>query len=345
MGGAVTTGTPVTIVVSPRDWFSPSGECLDRLVECTPAPRRIVVVDGGSPPDVAAGLERRARSHDLALVRVDHFLTPNQARNLGAGYAATDWVAFLDNDLLVEPGWMDRLVACGEETGAAAVMPHVSIVRPDGQRPHFIGGDCGVRDDDGNPSLWEIHYLHDEPPAVEQTRRECGLFEFHLVLVRRSALLDVLPLDEELWSLLEHVDLALELRERGGSIWCEPAVNVAYLPPRSPRRADLDFFVVRWSDEWDARSGTRFADKWGLPSTDERLVVNVEYAAWLRNHAYLPYRSPMRLLAPWRRRVPRPLVDRLLQRRALARHRRRVAASGPPRLVHAPGWIESSCDA
>ena len=123
----------VTVVVSPRDSFSQSLRCLDRLLESTPSSHRIVYVDGGSPDPIARALATRARDADFALLRSDCLLTPNGARNLGLELVRSEtepaWTAFVDNDSYVEPGWVEALRACGEETGAAAVVPHLKLER------------------------------------------------------------------------------------------------------------------------------------------------------------------------------------------------------------------------
>ena len=60
----------------------------------------LVVVDQGSAPDPE--LERRAGAGELALVRDDgHGLS--RARNLALARASTTWIAFVDDDCLVDP--------------------------------------------------------------------------------------------------------------------------------------------------------------------------------------------------------------------------------------------------
>ncbi|MDQ1432257.1 MAG: hypothetical protein QOF40_2859, partial [Actinomycetota bacterium] len=251
----------VTVVVSPRDSYSQSLRCLDRLLECTPSPHRIVYVDGGSPEAVARQLATRARDADYALLRSDCLLMPNQARNLALDLVRSDaephWTAFVDNNSYVEPGWLEGLVACGEETGAAAVVPLLCIGPPERRRIHVAGGDATIVDHDGVRRFEEVHPFLNEPVVAAREgmrRRACGLFEFHAVLVRTERLRQETPLDEELRSLLEHVDLGFSLREHGGSIWFEPSVSVTYIPSVRVRGDDRRFYLVRWSDEWNVAS-------------------------------------------------------------------------------------------
>jgi GT2 family glycosyltransferase len=336
-----------TVVVAPRDAFAQTRRCLDTLLEMTPSPRRIVYVDGGSPPEVAAYLQERAREHDFALVRSDCLLTPNQARNLGLAYADTEWVAFVDNNALMESEWLEKLVASARDTGATVVTPLVCIGEAEQQRIHLSMGESRFVEEGGVRTFHEAHPFQNDPvPPVRAilTRQPCELFEFHTVLVRRDALTEVGPLDEELRSLLEHSDLGLLIHERGGTVWFEPSVSITYLPTPHLRGLDRTFFLARWSDDWNRRSAAHFVEKWGLADDDDTIRRTVEFGAWLRIRAYRPYRSPFTKLAARRGRVARPLIDRMSQARALRRYRRMVAASGPPSLLHRASWLGLAVD-
>jgi len=348
-----TIGAPLaTVVVSPRDAFTHAMQCLHRLLECTPAPRHIVYVDGGSPPPLARELEACAAAEDFALLRTDCVLTPNHARNLALDLVRSEhepaWTAFVDNDSYVEPSWLERLRACGEETAAAAVVPLLSIGSPGQQRIHVAGGDSAIVEEDGVRRFDESHRHMNDPvhPAREHmVRRTCGMFEFHCVLVRTQQLRSVLPLDEGLPSLLEHIDLGFALRRDGGELWFEPGVEVTYMPGKVTRGDARRYFVTRWSDEWNRASIERFREKWELPSTDAKTAQNIEFGAWMRAHAYLPYRSPFVRRAARQDRYPRSLVDRVAQRDARRWYRRQLAGSGSPRVVHRPSWLEVPVDA
>ena len=102
-------------------------------------------------------------------------------------------------------------------------------------------------------------------------------------------------------SLFEHIDLGFILGQDGAEIWFEPAVEVTYLPGDVRHGEARRYFVTRWSDDWNVASATRFREKWRLPADDAKVRQNVEFGAWLRSPAYLPYRSPFTRWArrPW----------------------------------------------
>jgi len=112
-----------TVVTVPREHFSTAPLSLSRLLDHTCAPRRLVYIDGGSPRRWRRELEQLAIEHDFTLVRTDCFLTPNEARNLGFGFVDTEFVAFVDQDVIVSPNWLGALESCAADTGATIVGP------------------------------------------------------------------------------------------------------------------------------------------------------------------------------------------------------------------------------
>ena len=139
----------VTVVVVPRERFSMTRPALERMYEVTPPPFRLVYVDGGSPRHVREYLEGQARERGFKLIRTDHYLAPNEARNLAARAVGTKYVVFIDNDVLVTPGWLEALVSCAEETGAWAVGPVYCIGPPELETIHMAAGTCHILEEAG----------------------------------------------------------------------------------------------------------------------------------------------------------------------------------------------------
>ena len=142
----------VTVVVVPRDHFSDTKESLESILASTPADCALIYIDGGSPPAVASYLRKQSTARGFTLVRYNHYLTPNQARNRGATRATTRYIVFVDNDVVVAPGWLAPLVECADATGAAVVGPLTYEGRPLHRILHFSGGDTriDVRQENGS---------------------------------------------------------------------------------------------------------------------------------------------------------------------------------------------------
>src|SRR6202158_1434150 len=100
----------VTIVVVPRERFSYSRNSLESLYVNTDLPFRLIYVDGGSPAHIKRYLESQAKEKGFDLIRTKHYLSPNQARNIGLCKADTKYIVFLDNDVEIAPGWLWGLV-------------------------------------------------------------------------------------------------------------------------------------------------------------------------------------------------------------------------------------------
>src|SRR5262245_16768657 len=189
-----------TIAIVPHEKFSLMRRSLESVLANTPEPHRIVFVDGGSHRSVAGYLTDQARRHDFTLVRTDYFLRPNEARNLGLRYSRTEFVAFVDNDVVVDPGWLAPLERCARGTGAAVVSPLCCIGAREHASVHLTRGECRIVESGGRRVMHECFLdngrsLDDVLPDVE--RVQCELVDAHALLVRSAALADG-GLDEEI---------------------------------------------------------------------------------------------------------------------------------------------------
>jgi GT2 family glycosyltransferase len=105
-GGASTPALPsATIVVCTRDRPDDLAACLSRLRDVCPRGARVLVVDNAPSDDRT---RRVATAHG-----VDYVLAPRPglawARTRGIEAAETDLVLFTDDDVVVDPGWVDAL--------------------------------------------------------------------------------------------------------------------------------------------------------------------------------------------------------------------------------------------
>lgn len=274
----VTTSAPdVTVVVVPRERFDQSLRSLDSILEHTDGPYRMVYVDGRSPRRIRDELRRRAIEGDFTLVRSDRYLSPNQARNLGMRHVDTPFVVFVDNDLIVTPGWLARLMTRARSTGAWIVGPLYYEGDPAQRIIHVAGGDLEI---DGEPGARRLATTHrhqgmpvtDVAPPLQS--EPCGFVEFHCMLVRSEVFRLLGPLDEDLLSTREHLDLCLQVHDAGGEVWFEPASEVTYSTPPPVSLRDVPYFWLRWSETWNRASLAHFCTKHGItPGYQKRLGI------------------------------------------------------------------------
>ena len=205
----------VTVVVPVRD--RPDG--LDRLLaavaDTAPGVAEVIVVDDGSADPhahrrVVEGSRLGCRAR---LVRHPRPRGPAAARNTGLAGASTGFVAFLDSDVVPQPGWLAPLRA--HLADPAAVLAAPRIVGLPGAGASWLDRYEGLRS--------SLDLGPDPGPIVPRTR--VAYVPSAALLVRRAAL--GAGFDEGM-RVAEDVDLVLRLHAAGCRLRYEPAALVAH---------------------------------------------------------------------------------------------------------------------
>ncbi|NEZ59798.1 glycosyltransferase family 2 protein [Adonisia turfae] len=261
----------ITIVVSPRECFGSTQQTLESIYRHTKMPFELVYVDTGSPKQIKNYLSQAAVKYNFTLLRSEHFLTPNQARNLGLSQVTTDYIVFITNDIHVSNGWLERLWQCSQETDAAVVCPLTCVGIPLHERIHLAGGEARVFMDvqDGQPR----RCLYEQPFLVgcsatamksQLSRRACEFAELNCLLIKREIFAQIGYLDPRLVGAQADMDFCLNVNRVGGLMFCEPASVVTHVSQKPNNWADWSCFMLRWSDAWGLESLMRFQQKWDL---------------------------------------------------------------------------------
>lgn len=316
----------VTIVCVPRDHFSDTQESLESIYAHSDLPFALVYVDGRSPRAVAAYLREQANRRGFTLIRTEHYLSPNRARNIGAENVTTEYIVFVDNDVVVAPGWLKPLVECADRHRAGIVSPLNFEHRPLHTIVHFAGGRASVETVslDGRAERHIIDKIRKKHVPERSVATECA--EFHCMLVRTDAFRAVGGLDEKMISTRENLDFCMAIRGAGHAIFFEPASKITYLPPVAMRFSDVPYFALRWSDEWDLASFHHFRDKWKL-AEDAYFAREYRNLGWRRRNIMMRA-GLLRWLPSWKlrlgaERVLRPLerrINRMISARYAQRH-------------------------
>lgn len=286
----------VTLIVVPRERFSYTSESLESIYQYTEYPFDLVYVDGNSPAHIKNYLAQQAQEKKFKLVRTDYYLSPNQARNIGLQQVSeeTDYVVFVDNDIHVSQGWLEKLVNCAEEESASVVCPLVCIGKNLHSKIHLAGGEASIvlelKNGKSRRKVHEKHYFVNRLVADVQDqlhRRECEFAEFHCVLVRRDLFDKIGLLDEKLLSTREHIDFSLTVTHAGGKIFCEPDSVTTYVPDSGFVQSDLTYFMLRWSDAWELASLEHFVQKWNLTKKDKYFKKRYRRLGQRRHQAFL----------------------------------------------------------
>lgn len=264
----------VTVVVIQRERFSYTQHSLESILADQSYPFDLIYVDGGSPDHVYSYLRHKEQqTKGMTLIRVNHFLKTNEARNLALPLIEdSDYVAFIDNDVVVESGWLERLVICAEEEQADLVAPLILEGHPElpdqEKMIHIAGVDISYTSQHvGRSSLTAKYWLHHAKlDAATLARRTVDCIETHAGLIRRSVLNEVW-LDPEVDELNNHLDIAIQAKLLNKRVVLEPSAVVTFLSPALVRGfdpADHSLHVFRWSEENVTASINRFRERWNL---------------------------------------------------------------------------------
>lgn len=327
----------VTIVVVPRERFSYSQQSLESIYAETDYPFELVYVDGGSSPELKAYLVAQSQEKQFKLIRTEHYLSPNRARNLGIQAANGKYIVFVDNDVLVQRGWLQKLVECAEETGATVVGTLTCIDSPIHEVVHNGGGETHieVRTEKGKTGRYAVQRSYLEGKRVSKipeqlARIQCEFVEFHTALVRKSFFDEHGLLDEKLLSTREHIDLCLCAAKAGGTVYCERQSIVTYMTGAEFDWYDYTYFSLRWSDAWDLASFEHFRKKWDVEEDwyFERRYNRLgrrRYRALMRPIiSRFPWKEKRNEFADWLQIVERPInnfiSDRYARKHEYAQH-------------------------
>jgi mycofactocin system glycosyltransferase len=211
----------LTVVVPVRDRPAQLARCLDAIRASSPGVPVIVVDDGSADP---AALRAACGGRDATVVRHADSRGPAAARNTGLAACSTEYVAFVDSDVVVEAEWAERLLGHFADPSIAAVAPRVREFDPSrgliaGYEARHSALDMGPRG------------------GLVAPRRPTSYVPSTALVVRRSAVGD--GFDESL-HFGEDVDLVWRLCRAGWGVRYEPQVHV-----RHDHRLRLGAFVAR----------------------------------------------------------------------------------------------------
>lgn len=194
-------------------------EHLDRV------PHELILVDNNSS-DNTPEVVQAFSSHRALHYHFESKQGLSRARNRGVTESKGEIIAYLDDDVLISPGWLGALSKCFEETGADVVGGR-SILRFEGVAPEWFGPEF-------RRSLSEVD--------LGTSRRDAGdgarLYGLN-VSYRRKALLDVggfrLHFGRSGDKLIsgEELDLNRRIAEHGGKLVYEPDALVEHVIPEN----------------------------------------------------------------------------------------------------------------
>jgi GT2 family glycosyltransferase len=252
LAGEPGAGELTSLVVLSKDALSSTQRCIAALREAADPrhPQELIVVDNGSRDGSAEWL---AQQPGLTLVRNERNLGACRARNQALQHARGAWIAFLDNDAFVQPGWLSRLKRHMALDARNGLVGPLSDRAAHGQQIAATAGANAPTD----PA--ELARAIDAKLAREKSRlsRPATLMSSFCILVRRAVIDRIGGFDERFtpWGF-EDDDFTLRARLAGFKARVAFDVFVRHEAYAGPK-AD-------WHRELLLRNWRRFAAKWQL---------------------------------------------------------------------------------
>jgi len=234
-----------------------------------PAPT-ILIVDNGSTDGSEAAI--RAAHPDLPFLQTGSNLGFAGGNNAGIEWARAadaDFVLLLNNDTVVEPDFLVRLLERAEEAPDLGILG-CSIAHAD--RPQRLWAFGGGRFDVATG--WVRHLQRPVPASELETR---GSVHFYVtgcaMLIRRAVVEAIGGLDLDYFHFCEDVDYCLRARREGFGVGVAPASRLVHRVSAATR-VDSPLFLY-----YNMRSRMRLVQRHGPPGAPGRRAIVM---LWLR---------------------------------------------------------------
>lgn len=222
---------PVSAVIVNLDGGELLFEALDALGR--QGAEEILVVDNGSRPEEIARLAREKSVTLILLGENRGFAAP---ANLGAGEARAPFVAFVNNDCVLEGGYLGACLSALEADPGLAAVQGVVL---DGEGRSVDGWGVGWS---GRAEAVQLGRGGAPPPAMGAPFAIPGV-SATAALFRREAFLSAGGFAESFFAWYEDVDISLRLRRAGARFACVPAARAHHVGTATGRRRPEE----RWS--------------------------------------------------------------------------------------------------
>ena len=219
-------GHSVSVIVVSRDRPAALVRCLKALTQQTHEPFEIIVV-----ADKQGRQAITTRPEVYRRIKVVKFDEPNisVARNLGIAQAAGEIVAFIDDDAVAEPLWLDHLTQPFTDERVDASTGYV-IGRNGISFQHRLG-DVGPEGDSR-----EVPFEGTEAQIVNPSKMRAIKTQGTNMAFRRELLLKLRGFDPEFRFYLDEADLDIRLAREGGTVAIAPLAQVHHGFEESARR-------------------------------------------------------------------------------------------------------------
>lgn len=254
----------VAVVVVPRHQYGLTRACVESLYKNTGAGFELIALNSTGFADETRWLDDWARDHDnCQVVPIKKKTYPFEAKNIAIKQlpSSVEWVVFIDNDIRVEPQWLEHLLLAAKETGARVVHPLYIIQIHDRSMIHMAHGEFVTVAEHGRDQLDPVMQSAHSPASDADRHERCqsDFVEFHCWMMHKDLLEKMMPFEP--LSIGEHVHFSLRLRKMGEKIVFEPKSVVTYVAVVESKE-DRDYLRFRWNQKMALRSVKIMREAW-----------------------------------------------------------------------------------
>lgn len=201
------------------------------------------IAQAGGIPEEEALLNRVPPRSRLIMIRTGKNLGFAGGNNVGIRYAlalGTDWILLLNNDAVVDPHFLEEMVAVAQTT------PNVGIIGPKiyfYERPDIIQS-VGAR-----MNMWtgrgKLIGLGQRNYGQHDRIRTVDWVSGAAIMVRNEVFARVGLLDERFFICYEESDLCFRARRKGFEVIVVPTAKVWHKGARSTKRPIAEYYLTR----------------------------------------------------------------------------------------------------
>lgn len=236
-----TFATVCTIVIPIWNQLELTQRCLEGIVESTPEPVRLILIDNGSAAPTKEYLERFQPGILLpvTLIRNATNLGFIRATNQGIRASQSPWVCLLNNDTVATPGWLTEMIRVAEAD------PSIGLVNPTSNSLGFPPGEM--------PLKTYAQSLQSQSRRWTELSTALGF-----CLLARRSLFDRIGLLDESFGMGNFDDDDLSQRVRAAGLRCVRACAAYVFHEEKASFKNLP----GWEEAF-RENRRRFEDRWG----------------------------------------------------------------------------------
>ncbi len=232
-------------------------QCLEALsLNTAYEPYEVIIIDNASTDGTGEFL--KCLEGNVKIITNGENLGFARSCNQGAMAAEGEFLVFLNNDTVPEPGWLDSMVSVADGNPDVAVVGS-KLLYPDDRVQH-AGVVFGCRE--SGLSISHIYKgIEREHPAVNYLR-EFNAVTAACMLVKRNVFLALDMFDEGFLNGYEDVDFCLRVREKGLKIMYNPESTLLHYEESTEGRLDHGerntlHFLSKWKGKIEPDEETK----------------------------------------------------------------------------------------